>query len=206
MPNANLMMEGANNFAQGMGKVVGAYGTRKQSKAEVDRTQEAYGLSRDAYFDYDMSNPFSGMQSNWANATVNLEANRFEEQSNQSDFATAMAALGGSSTGAAAVNATAMLQLRGRQVAQRATRIGAQESAIQRGMAQGQDRMDLMGAQADFKIQAANLDRLGTAFGMDQAAYAAASNAEMNRKQMLYTGYGEAIAGGLEVAAGFLPY
>ena len=204
MPNANLITSGGSNFAQGAGKIGGAWGTAKKSKAEVDRTQEAYGISRDAYFDYDMSNPFSGMQSNWANATVNLEANRFEEQSNQSDFATAMAALGGSGTGAAAVNATAMLQLRGRQVAQRATRIGAQESAIQRGMAQGQDRMDLMGAQTDFKIQAANLDRLGTAFGMDQAAYAAASNAEMNRKQMLYTGWGEVVAGGLEVTAGLI--
>lgn len=197
-------MGGTSNFAQGAGKIGGAWGTAKQSKAEVGRTQEAYDVSRDAYFDYDMSNPFSGMQSNWANATVNLEANRFEEQSNQSDFATAIAALQAGGTGAAAVNATSMLNLRGRQVAQRATRIGAQESAIQRGMAQGQDRMDLMGAQADFKIQASNLDRLGTAFGMDQAAYAAASNAEMNRKQMLYTGWGEVVAGGLEVTAGLI--
>ena len=204
MPNANLIMGGTSNFAQGAGKIGGAWGTAKQSKAEVGRTQEAYDVSRDAYFDYDMSNPFSGMQSNWANATVNLEANRFEEQSNQSDFATAIAALQAGGTGAAAVNATSMLNLRGRQVAQRATRIGAQESAIQRGMAQGQDRMDLMGAQADFKIQASNLDRLGTAFGMDQAAYAAASNAEMNRKQMLYTGWGEVVAGGLEVTAGLI--
>lgn len=198
---ANLAMQAGSQILQGIGGIVsGIAGSRQRRREQADAAR-SYTDAMARFQNIDTSNPYANLTNPYANLTVNQQQADFMAQQTQQASANTMAQLSAAAGGSGiAALAQAMANQQTANLQQASATIGAQESANQRLMAQGEMQRQMAVAQGDYLSQRMQANQATTQLAMAQRRKAEADLARQQATGALIGGIGK-IAGG--VMAGF---
>lgn len=182
-----------------LGGIVGGRARRREQKA----AQAELATQKAAYQNFEFQNAYANLQNPYEDLKVNTMQADFQAQQQQQTLANTLDALrsGGGGLGAAAT-AQAMVQQQQAGMQQIAANIGQQEAQNQQLAAQGQARINELGAQGAMDVQNMNWDRQETMFGMAQQRKAAADEARAAATKSLMSGIGSAVGAAAGIMTG----
>ena len=193
LPIAGALIGGVTQIA---GSIIGS-GRRKRearaAKAEYDQQMRAYK-------DFQFTNPYSGMENVFEDATINQEATQFQAQQTDQALAQALqsaAMVGGAPGGAQAIAAAALKSKQGI-----AADIANQEAANRAAMLSQEAALQTAEAQASDAIQQRQYGQTQQLLNLAAGRKNAADAARARATQQLVSGIGS-IAGGMVKGGAF---
>lgn len=194
-------MQAGSQILQGIGGIVSGIAGSRQRRREQANAARSYTDAMARFQNIDTSNPYANLTNPYANLTVNQQQADFMAQQTQQASANTMAQLSAAAGGSGiAALAQAMANQQTANLQQASATIGAQESANQRLMAQGEMQRQMAVAQGDYLSQRMQANQATTQLAMAQRRKAEADLARQQATGALIGGIGK-IAGG--VMAGF---
>ena len=188
----------------------GAYSQKGKYQAEEARAQGEYDEMREKYMGLDtsnlygdVSNPYANMENVYEDLTVNQQEAQFMKQQQQQQQSNIMQQMGGAAGASGIAGLAQAMANQGSQQSQRAAAsIGKQEQATQMAAARGEEQVQTMGRQGEWKAsmtrragaeQSRELEKskVSTLFTMATGRLSQAKKAEQDRVDAMWGGIGD---------------
>jgi len=193
LPIAGALIGGVTQIA---GSIIGGGRRRREQRA----AQAEYEQQMQAFKDFQFTNPYSGMENVFEDATINQQATQFQAQ--QTDQALAQALQSAAMTGGGAGGAQAIVDAALRSKQGIAADIANQEAANRAAMLSQEAALQTAEAQASDAIQQRQYGQTQQLLNLAAGRKTAADAARQRATQQLVSGIGS-IAGGLQAGGAF---
>ena len=146
-----------------------------EAKKEEDAQKALLKIEMDKYKSHKFVNPYANMENVYEDLTVNQQQAQFQAQQGSQTRANVMQGLRGAAGGSGIAGLAQAMANQGQlQTQQISASIGQQEARNQRLAAQGAGQVQSMERQGDAMVQSAEMGRIKTLIGMQQASTAGA--------------------------------
>lgn len=173
----------------GGSKIIGGLIGRGKRKREEQAAAAELARNKEAFANFQFTNPWKNMQNTAEDLTVNTQAANFQAQEADASLAQGLDAIVAGGGGGGSAQAIAMAALRSKQGI--SATIAQQESSNQQIMAQQAAKNQYLEAQGEEDLQSQEYDRSGTLLNMASGRKYAATQARAEATKMIVGGVGE---------------
>ncbi len=173
----------------GGSKIIGSLIGSGKRKREQRRAEQELAQQKQAFMDFQFTNPYAGLENVAEDLTVNQDAAQFQAQQTDAALAQSMQAAvasGGAPGGAQAIAQAALQSKRGI-----AADIARQEQANQAAQVNQAAKLQQLEAQGEEDLQSQQYIQTGELLNMASGRKVAADQARAQATQMLVGGIGE---------------